>query len=146
MQPSHLALMPRTSHTNRVDEKKYPYIYPGASLKKAGADLAFGTDFPIASLDPMIQIYHAVTRIDHTGESTWNEQEIFTVADALKAYTQGSAYSVHRETELGTLEPDKLADIVVLDRDLFAVPFEEILETKVKMTIMDGEIIFTDPE
>ncbi|WP_349632562.1 amidohydrolase [Neobacillus sp. SuZ13] len=145
-QPSHLALMPRTSHTSRVKEEKFPYLYPCKSLQDAGAVLAFGTDFPIAPLGPMLQIFHAVTRVDYTGKDSWNKQERIGIAEALRAYTKGAAYSVHRETELGTLEPGKLADIVVLDRDLFAVPLENIPETTVKMTIMDGEIIYTDFE
>lgn len=142
-QPSHLALMPRTSHTSRVKEEKFPYLYTCKSLQDAGAALAFGTDFPIAPLNPMLQIFHAVTRVDFTGREIWNGQEGIRIAEALRAYTKGAAYSVHRETELGTLEPGKLADVVVLDQDLFTVPLKKIPETKVRMTIMDGEIIFT---
>ncbi|MFL0364499.1 amidohydrolase [Pseudobacillus sp. 179-B 2D1 NHS] len=146
IQPSHLALMPRTSITSRVKEEKFPYLYTCKSLQDAGAALAFGTDFPIAPLSPILQVFHAVTRVDYTGKDTWNAQERIGIAEALRAYTKGAAYSVHREKELGTLESGKLADIVVLDRDLFAVPLEKIPETKVKMTIMDGEIVFTDLE
>ncbi|RJS62385.1 amidohydrolase [Bacillus sp. PK3_68] len=146
VQPSHLALMPITSHTTRVDEKKYPYIYPGESLKKAGADVAFGTDFPVASLDPMKQIYHAVTRMDHTGEHAWNEQESFTVADALKAYTQGSAYSVFREHELGTLEEGKFADIIILNKNIFQTPPDEIPNTRVVATMVDGKFVYSHSE
>ncbi|MED1470549.1 amidohydrolase [Bacillus salipaludis] len=143
-QPSHLALMPRTSHTSRVKEEKFPYLYTCKSLLDAGAALAFGTDFPIAPLSPILQIFHAVTRVDFTGRDIWNGQEGIRIAEALRAYTMGTAYSVHRETELGTLEPGKLADIVVLDQDLFTVPLKRIPETKVKMTIMDGKIIYTN--
>ncbi|RNB91634.1 amidohydrolase [Brevibacillus fluminis] len=146
LQPSHLALMPRTSHTTRVDERKYPYLYPGGSLKKAGAKVAFGTDFPVASLNPMKEIYHAVTRMDHTGESTWNEQESFTVADALKAYTQGSAYSVFREHELGTLEEGKFADIIIMNQNIFQAPPDEILNTSVVATMVDGKFVYSNSE
>jgi predicted amidohydrolase YtcJ len=145
-QPSHLALMPRTSYTSRVSEEKFPFIFTCKSLKDAEVSMAFGTDFPIAPLSPMLQIFHAVTRVDYTGKDIWNEQERIGIAEALRAYTKGAAYSVHRESELGTLESGKLADIVVLDSDLFAVPLEKIPETKVKMTIVDGEIVFTDLE
>ena len=72
--------------------------------------------------------------------------ERITLAEALKAYTSGTAFGTFREHESGTLEVRKFADIVVLDRDLFVIPLEEIPETKVKITMMDGEIIFTDPE
>jgi hypothetical protein len=60
----------------------------------------------------------------------------------LRAYTFGSAYAAHRENELGTLETGKLADIVVLDRNLFEIPAEDILKTKVLLTVMDGKVVY----
>ncbi|MFC7394050.1 amidohydrolase [Scopulibacillus cellulosilyticus] len=140
IQPSHIALMPRESHTLRTEKEKHPYLYTCNALKSAGAQIAFGSDFPVASLNPMVGIYHAVTRADYNNEA-WNKQEQVSLADALKAYTLGAAYSVFRENELGTLEEGKLADIVVLDRNIFVTPVEELLETKVEMTIMDGRIV-----
>ncbi len=142
VQPSHLALMPRESHTERVEERKYPYIYPNATLLQSGAIVPYSSDYPIVPLNPMLGIFHAVTRMDHSLEKTWNEQEKITLADALRAYTKESAYSVFRENELGTLEKGKLADVVVLDRNIFEIPEQKILDTKVEMTIMDGEIVY----
>src|SRR5699024_6679223 len=112
------------------------------SLKEAGTKLSFGTDFPIDGLNPLVQIYRAITRIDNTGEDTWNPSEKIALSEALRAYTSGPAYSTFREQELGTLEAGKLADIVVLDRNLFEIPTEDILDTNVKLTICDGEITY----
>lgn len=142
IQPYHMALMPRESHTTRVSPEKYPYIYPNAKLVHSGATVSYSSDYPIVPLEPMLEIYHAVTRKDSTLIDTWNEQEKVTLAEALQAYTLGSAYSVFREHELGTIESGKLADIIVLDRNLFSVPEEEILQTKVELTIMDGKKIW----
>ncbi|MGC8227668.1 amidohydrolase [Pseudobacillus badius] len=142
IQPYHMALMPRESHTTRVGEEKQAYIYPNATLLRSGAEVSYSSDYPIVPLEPMIEIYHAVTRKDFTLNDTWNEQERVTLAEALKAYTAGSAYSVFRENELGTIEEGKLADLVVLDRNLFDVPADEILKTEVEVTLMDGEIVW----
>ncbi|UOQ92260.1 amidohydrolase [Halobacillus shinanisalinarum] len=142
IQPYHMALMPRESHTTRVSEEKQQYIYPNASLIESGAKVSYSTDYPIAPLEPMKEIYHAVTRKDFTLNETWNEQEKVTLAEALKAYTSGSAYSVFREDELGTIETDKLADLVVLDCNLFEEPERKILETQVELTLMNGEVVW----
>ncbi|HWI50187.1 MAG TPA: amidohydrolase [Rummeliibacillus sp.] len=142
IQPYHMALMPRESHTTRVGEEKQTYIYPNKTLIDSGAIVPYSSDYPIVPLEPMLEIYHAVTRMDITLKNTWNEQEKVTLAQALKAYTQVPAYSVFREQELGTLEVGKLADIIVLDRDLFACPKEEILETEVVLTLMDGQKVW----
>lgn len=142
VQPTHLALMPRESHTERVAEEKFPYLYPNATLKNAGAVMPYSSDFPISPINPLPGIFHAVTRMDYYLEEPWNEQESISLAEALKAYTQVSAYSVFREDELGTIEPGKFADIVILDRNLFDVPAKEILETTVETTIVDGKIVY----
>ncbi len=102
----------------------------------------FGTDFPIDLLNPLLQVYRAVTRIDSGGADVWHPHERITLAEALRAYTAGSAYGSFREQELGTLEAGKLADIVVLARNLFAVPVEEIPDTKAVLTIVDGKVVF----
>lgn len=144
IQPSHIALMPKESHTTRVHNERFPYLYPSKSLKGSTNNLVFGTDYPISSLNPLEEIYFAVTRLDYTENEVWNEQETVSVADALKAYTQGPAYSVFRENELGTIEQGKLADIVVLDQNLFNTQKKEIKNAKVLLTMIDGKIIYTN--
>jgi hypothetical protein len=106
--------------------------------------MAFGTDFPVVELSPMAEIYRAVTRVhnDRKPDGGWNPDEKITLAEALRDYTFGSAYGGFREHELGTLEKGKLADVVVLDRNLFNVSVEEIRDAKVRLTVMDGNVVF----
>lgn len=142
LQPTHVSVMPVSSHTTKINKEKYPYVYPTKCLLDAGAVLAFSTDFPVSPLNPMLGIYQAVTRLDFSGKKPWNEQEKLTLDEALKAYTSGSAYSTHRDHELGTIERGKLADIIVLDRNIFDVPAEQLLETTVELTIVDGQVVY----
>lgn len=141
VQPSHLALMPKESHTLRVAEEKHPYIYPIQTLLKEAGRIAFSTDFPIAPLNPMEQLYYALTRYDHQG-NPWNEIERISLAEALKAYTIGAAYSTHRDDQLGTIESGKYADLVIFEKNLFDLSPEDIRETNVAYTIMNGAIVY----
>ncbi|KNB72019.1 amidohydrolase [Brevibacillus reuszeri] len=146
MQPDHFAMSERGVYTERIGAKREQHVFSIHSLQKAGARLAFGTDFPIDILNPLLQVYRAVTRIDSSGVTVWHPEERITLTDALKAYTAGSAYSTFREHELGTLEVGKLADITVLERNLFEIPAEEIPDTKVQLTIVDGKVVFEHTE
>lgn len=142
MQPDHFAMSERGVYTNRIGLEREKHVFPIRTLQQAGAKLAFGTDFPIDVLNPLLQIYRAVTRIDSSGETVWHPHERISLADALKAYTAGSARGTFREHELGTLEAGKLADIVVLGRNLFEMPVEEIPNASVQLTIVDGIIVY----
>ncbi|MED1470552.1 amidohydrolase [Bacillus salipaludis] len=142
MQPDHFAMSERGVYTDRIGMEREKYVFPIHTLKETGANLAFGTDFPVDILNPLLQIYRAVTRIDSSGKTVWHPHERITLADALKAYTGGSAYGTFREHELGTLEVGKLADIVVLERNLFEIPVEEIPDTKVQLTVVDGTVVY----
>ncbi|MFP5108208.1 amidohydrolase [Neobacillus sp. C211] len=142
MQPDHLALSERETYTERIGYEREKYVFVINSLINSGARLALGTDFPIDSLNPLQQIYRAVTRIDSGGEVVWNAEERISLSEALKAYTYGSAFGTFREHELGTLEVGKLADIVVLDQNLFDITPKDIVQAKVQLTIIDGKIVF----
>ncbi len=142
MQPYHLALMPVCSYTARIGEEKSKRIFPVKSIKETGAKIVFGSDYPVAPLNPMLEIHRAVTRLEYSEEGVWNEAERIRLADALRHYTVDPAYGAFREHEMGTLEKGKLADIVVLDRNLFEVPSEQIRDARVHLTIMDGKIVF----
>ncbi|MGG1396827.1 amidohydrolase [Bacillus salipaludis] len=142
MQPDHFAMSERGVYTDRIGSEREKHVFSINTLKKSGANLAFGTDFPVDILNPLLQIYRAITRIDSSGKTVWHPHERITLADALKAYTSGSAYGTFREHELGTLEVGKLADIVVLERNLFEIPVEEILDTKVQLTVVDGTVVY----
>ncbi|WP_249594169.1 amidohydrolase [Peribacillus frigoritolerans] len=140
-QPKHIELMESEAYTARISEKQQPLYYPIKTLVDTGAKIAFGTDFPVVPLNPMMGIYQAITRKDLTGKA-WQESEGVTLAQALKYYTATPAFGSFREKELGTLEAGKIADIAVLNKNLFSISTEEILETEVKMTIMDGKIVY----
>ncbi|MGJ7912911.1 amidohydrolase [Neobacillus sp. LXY-1] len=146
MQPNHFAISERGTYTERIGLEREKFVFAINSIKNTGAKLCFGTDFPIDSLNPLPQIYRAITRIDSGGKEVWNPKERIPLADALKAYTAGPAFGTFREHELGTIEEGKLADLVVLDRNLFEVSPEEILKASVQMTIMDGKIVFSKSE
>jgi predicted amidohydrolase YtcJ len=146
MQPEHLAAVTHADneYLRRFRGERERYTWPIRTLKESGALLAFGSDYPVVGLNPLDEIYRALTRRHHDGlpEEGWNPDEKITLAEALRAYTYGSAYGAFREHELGTLEPGKLADIVVLDQNLFAVPVEQIRHCRVSMTIMDGKVVY----
>jgi hypothetical protein len=143
MQPIHL-VMDANEKVERIGEDRCRYEWPFKSLLDSGATLAFGTDFPVAPIDPFSNIYAAVARRDSEGvQAGLNPQEKISLAQALKAYTYGSACALNRESDLGTLEQGKLADIIVLDKDPFSGHIEEILKTQIKMTMMDGKIIYS---
>ncbi|MGE5702855.1 MAG: amidohydrolase [Clostridia bacterium] len=146
MQPEHMAADSFAEHTYvaRLGEERSRLTWPINSLRKAGAPLAFGSDYPVVGLDPITELYRAVTRLHNDGEPEggWNPQERISMADALRAYTIGAAYGNFREHEMGTLEAGKLADVVVLDQNLFAIPTDLIRQTRVALTVMDGKIVY----
>ncbi|WP_183192470.1 amidohydrolase [Brevibacillus fluminis] len=150
IQPEHLASDTFAGHTYlaRLGPERSRRTWPINSLQKSGATLAFGSDFPVVGLDPITELYRAVTRLHNDGqpEGGWNPEERISMADALRAYTSGAAYGNFREHDLGTLEAGKLADIVVLDQNLFAVEHERIRDTKVSLTMMDGKIVYQKEE
>ena len=144
MQPIHLPL-DVNEKVSRIGEERCQYEWPFKTMLENNATLAFGTDFPVAGINPFPNIYAAITRCDEHGELVGtNPQERISLADTLKAYTYGSACAINREKELGTLEVGKLADVIVLDRDIFAGSKEGILNASVKLTIMDGQIVYKE--
>ncbi|HYE69817.1 MAG TPA: amidohydrolase family protein, partial [Anaerovoracaceae bacterium] len=144
MQPIHL-ILEVNEKVSRIGEERCQYEWPYKTMLENNATLAFGTDFPIAGINPFPNIYAAVTRCDERGELFGtNPKERISLAETLKAYTYGSACAINRENELGTLEAGKLADIVVLSKNIFAGSNEEILNTCVKLTVMDGQIVYKE--
>jgi len=118
--------------------------YAWKSLLDAGATLAFGSDWPVAPLDPVMGIYAAATRrtLDGKNPKGWVPEQKISVAQAVHAYTIGSAFAEHQEMVKGSIAPGKLADLVVLTDDIFAIAPEAIEKTKVEMTIFDGKVIY----
>ena len=142
MQPPHI--MDDWAVADRVWGKRGRYAYVFRSLLDAGTHLAFGSDCPVAPLNPLLGIQAAVLRQDMKGEPEggWYPGERLTVAEAVRGYTLGAAYAVGLEDALGSITPGKLADMVVLSRDIFTIPPEEISDTQVDHTIFDGQVVY----
>jgi predicted amidohydrolase YtcJ len=119
--------------------------YPFRSLQETGALLAAGSDWPVSSADPLWGIHVAVNRLSPDGEGAEHgpflPAQALDLTTALTAYTAGSAYVNHLD-ETGTIEVGKLADLAVLDRDVFATPVEEIAQARVVATYVDGQQVF----
>ena len=123
--------------------------YAWSSLLSSGAALAFGSDAPVETPDVMQGIYAAVTRRradGYPGAEGWIPEECVSVEEAVYAYTLGAAYAGGEEALKGSLTPGKLADITVLDADIFAIAPEEILTTPIAATIVGGEIVYRKQE
>ncbi|HWF47625.1 MAG TPA: amidohydrolase [Bryobacteraceae bacterium] len=129
---------------SRIGPVRIRTTYAFRSLIDSGATLAFGSDWPVAPLAPLIGIYAAATRrtIDGKNPNGWMPQEKISVEQALRAYTVNAAYAEGEEREKGELKPGQLADIVVLAQDILRINPVEIQNTKVDYTIFDGKVIY----
>ena len=118
--------------------------YAFRSLLNNGARLAFGSDWFVAPPTPLEGIYAAVTRrtLDDKHPDGWVPEEKITVEDALRAYTTGGAYASFQEKDIGSLRSGRLADIVVIDRDLTKVRPETIRDARIEYTIVGGRVVF----
>jgi predicted amidohydrolase YtcJ len=118
--------------------------YAWRSLLETGARLAFGSDAPVDSMDPLVGIHAAVTRQRANGqpEGGWYPEQRLTVAEAVHAYTLGAAYSCGAEREKGSITAGKLADLIVLSEDVFELPPQDILGARVVATVFDGQIVY----
>jgi predicted amidohydrolase YtcJ len=142
MQPYHMADDARWAE-GRIGAKRCASSYAFKSLLDAGAILAFGSDWPVAPLDPIPGIDAAVNRRPLDAKVKWFPEQGITVAETVAAYTAGSAYAEHRENQKGKIAPGMFGDMVVLDRDIFdAKEVENIGKTKVAMTVCGGKVVF----
>ena len=142
MQGEHLPLE-MNEKIIRLGEERCRYEWAFRSFLDSGAVLALGTDFPVVHYNPFPGIYATVARKNHDGSMAGVDNgEYLTVAEALKANTMGSAFVYGRDHELGSLEEGKLADVVVMDRNLFEIPADDIKDTKILLTVMDGNVVY----
>lgn len=141
VQPVHLQTDWRTA--DRVWGERARYAYAFRSLLDRGAALAFGSDAPVAPLNPMLGIYAAVTRQDeaHEPPGGWYPQERLTVAEAIAGYTLGPARLSGKAGRFGSVTPGKAADLVVLSGDLFAIDPADIPAVTAWLTVFDGRIV-----
>ncbi|MEU8528544.1 amidohydrolase [Streptomyces sp. NPDC048629] len=144
MQPRHAApeiAGPGQDWAENVGPDRWHKAWPLRGLHTAGAVLAFSSDWNVAEMDPMIGIYSAVTRRPLDGGEPWMPQEAVDVETAVEAYTMGSAYANFLEDERGSLTVGKLADFVVLSRDILRIPAEDIVGTVAETVVVGGEIV-----
>lgn len=143
MQPYHCIDDGRWAE-GRIGPERCKGTYAFRSLLDSGAILAFGSDWTVAPLDPMTGVYAAVTRrtLDGKHPGGWMPEQKITVEETVRAYTVGSAYAEFAEKVKGTLTPGKLADVVMLDQDIFKIDPVEIIKARAVMTIMDGRVVY----
>ncbi|HEY7305291.1 MAG TPA: amidohydrolase [Bryobacteraceae bacterium] len=142
MQPYHCIDDGRWAE-KRIGLERAKTTYAFRALLDAGATLAFGSDWDVAPMSPIMGIYAAVTRrtLDGKHPDGWIPEQKISVAEAVHAYTMGSAYASFEDKIKGSIEPGKLADIAVLSDDLFSIDPVKIADTKIYMTISDGQIV-----
>jgi predicted amidohydrolase YtcJ len=132
----------------RIGAERIKTTHPHRSLLKSGAVVAFGTDWPVAPLNPIYGIYAAVTRqtVDGKNPYGWIPEEKISVENAIKCYTLNAAYASFEDKIKGSIEVGKLADFVVLSDDILVIDPDEIKDVKVTMTIFDGEIVYNSED
>jgi predicted amidohydrolase YtcJ len=132
----------------RIGHDRASRTYAFRTFLDHGVRLALGTDWNVAPLNPMLTVYAAVTRatLDGKNPNGWFPEQKLTVAEAVEAYTMGSAYAEFQEKEKGSITPGKLADMVLLNDDIFSIAPASIREAKVLKTIVGGKIVWDREE
>ncbi|MBC7901193.1 MAG: amidohydrolase [Saprospiraceae bacterium] len=143
MQPFHIIDDGRWAW-KRIDEKRLKGTYAFRTLLDSGAVLAFGSDSPVAPLNPLFGVYAAVTRrtLDDKNPRGWIPEQKISVEETVRAFTSGSAYAEFQEKVKGTIEVGKLADFVILSDDIFNIDPVKIRDVKVLTTVIDGRIVY----
>jgi len=117
------------------------WLHPHKTMKEMGIIAGGNSDCPVTFYSPFVQIYEAVTRTTSSGQVVGPEEAV-SVMDAIRVYTWNGAYLSKEEDKLGSVKPGKLADIIVLDRDILTVPEDEIKDIQVLTTIVDGRVVY----
>jgi len=131
----------------KLGPERSRWLYPIGSFAASGAVVVAGSDWSVSSMNPLDAIQVAVTRQDPEGEpgAAFLPQERLALPEILAAYTVGGAYAAFEEKETGSIEVGKAADLVVLDRNLFEIPPEEIHRSRVLLTMLEGREVWRDP-
>jgi hypothetical protein len=143
MQPYHAIDDGRWAE-KRIGHERAKTTYAFRTFLDHGVRLAFGSDWTVAPLNPMLGLYAAVTRatLDGKNPGGWFPEQKLTLEEAIQAYTMGSAFAEFREKEKGSLTLGKFADVVVLDSDLFSMAPEKIKDAAVRYTIVGGKVVY----
>jgi predicted amidohydrolase YtcJ len=146
MQPRHCApeiAGPGQDWAENVGEERWHKAWPMRSLQEAGAVLAFSSDWNVAEMDPMVGVYTALTRASLAGGPGWVPSETVDIETAIHGYTMGSAHANFLEHERGSLTVGKLADFVVLSRDILTAAPADIPGTVSEIVVVGGEVVHT---
>lgn len=150
VQPEHLPKYDFVEHPfhKKLGPIRMNYSWPFESIRKGGGVLAYGTDSPVAPLDPWRGIFRAVNRLTNQlqPQGGWNPKERVSVEESVKAYTYGGIFAAGMEERLGTLEAGKLADMVVLDKNIFQICHDrdQMFHVKPLLTMVDGRIVYEE--
>jgi len=130
----------------RLGTERVKGAYAWRRFLSLGVPVPNGSDFPVEEPNPLYGFYAAITRQDRQGnpKQGWFPDQRMTREEALRSWTQVGAYAAFEEDKKGTLAPGKLADLVMLSADIMRVPPPEILKTRVRMTVLGGEIVYSD--
>jgi predicted amidohydrolase YtcJ len=128
----------------RIGHDRASRTYAFRTFLNHGVRLAFGTDWDVAPLNPMHTLYAAVTRatLDGNNPNGWFPEQKLTITEAIEAYTLGSAFAEFQENEKGSIATGKLADMIVVNEDLFSIPAEKIREAKILKTFVGGKLVY----
>ena len=128
----------------RIGHDRASRTYAFRTFLTHGVHLAFGTDWDVAPLNPLLTVYAAVTRatLDGKNPNGWFPEQKLSVAEAVEAYTMGSAYAEFQEKEKGSITPGKLADMVILSDDIFSIEPARIRDVKVLKTFLGGKVVW----
>lgn len=128
----------------RIGPERIKTTYAFRTFLQHGVPLAFGTDWTVAPLNPLLTVYAAVTRatLDGKNPDGWLPEQKLTVAEAMQAYTMGSAYAEFQDAVKGSITPGKLADMVILSDDIFSIDPKTIRDAGVEQTIVGGKVVF----
>jgi predicted amidohydrolase YtcJ len=143
IQPSHCIDDMRWCE-DRIGRARSAIAYNVRAFVDDGVRVAFGSDWFVAPLDPMVGLYAAVTRQfpDGTPRDGWFPEQRITQAQAIECFTRGSAYAEFAENRKGTLKAGYLADLVILSRNIFEIPPRDILDTRPVLTMVGGRVVF----
>ncbi|HEX6640856.1 MAG TPA: amidohydrolase, partial [Thermoanaerobaculia bacterium] len=143
MQPTH-ATSDMYWAEARLGEERAKGAYAWRTVLNAGGHLAFGSDFPVEDVNPFFGIYAAVTRQDQKGwpEGGWHPKERLSLAEAIRGFTSDAAYAAFEETSRGTIEVGKLADFTIVEGSIYEAPLNELYKTKVRYTIVGGNVVY----